>query len=78
MKMNDKFLEESIEKMRTGALEDKIIPEKVYKLQMGDKQVSFTGAELLETNTAFLALFDAKKSGDENKIKEAMDLISKL
>jgi hypothetical protein len=45
---------------------------------MGDKQVSFTGAELLETNTAFLALFDAKKSGDENKIKEAMELISKL
>jgi hypothetical protein len=54
------------------------IPEKVYKLNMGDKQVSFTGAELLETNTAFLALFDAKKSGDENKIKEAMELISKL
>jgi len=76
--MNDKFLEESIEKMRTGALEDKIIPEKVYKLKMGDKQVSFTGAELLETNTAFLALFDAKKSGDENKIKKAMELISKL
>ena len=76
--MNDKFLEESIEKMRTGALEDKIIPEKVYKLKMGDKQVSFTGAELLETNTAFLALFDAKKSGDEKKIKEAMELISKL
>lgn len=76
--MNDKFLEESIEKMRTGALEDKIIPEKVYKLKMGDKQVSFTGAELLETNTAFLALFDAKKSGDEKKIKEAIELISKL
>jgi hypothetical protein len=76
--MNDKFLEESIEKMRTGALEDKIIPEKVYKLNMGDKQVSFTGAELLETNTAFLALFDAKKSGDEKKIKEAIELISKL
>ncbi len=76
--MNDKFLEESIEKMRTGALEDKIIPEKVYKLKMGDKQVSFTGAELLETNTAFLALFDAKKSGDEKNIKEAIELISKL
>ena len=40
--MDDKFLEESIEKMRTAALGDKIIPEKVYKLNMGDKQVSVT------------------------------------
>ena len=76
--MNDKLLEDSIEKMRTVASEGKIIPEKVYKMNVGEKEVSFTGAELLETNHAFLSLFDARKSGDADKIKEAMDLISKL
>ncbi len=88
----DKLLEESVGIMRNvpafralkvmfdaGRLQRmKIIPKKAYTFDSFRGQVFFTGAQLLETKAAFLALCDAKESGDENKIKEAMELISKL
>jgi len=59
-----------------------IAPEKTYTVttnhpNQGD-ELSSTGAQLIELSNAYLALFEAEKSGDKKKLAEATMKIMNL
>ena len=81
-KLSTQDLERSIKEMKNPLINKNIIPDRIYTVvtnhpNKGD-QYSCTGAQLLETRDAYLSLFEAEKSGDKQRIIEAITRITNL
>lgn len=70
---------EAIEGLRRALELGAIDPKRVYRCDVGDGQVfEWTGAQLLETAVAFLALLDANEREDDQAVIKALDRINRI
>jgi hypothetical protein len=75
MKRPKREIERLRKALKTGAID----PQRVYRMDLGNGEIrQWTGAELLETASAFLDFADCQKKGDRAGMLRALQKLDNL